>query len=101
MPGWIGVIGAVVAGGVAAGTAAYIVGRSLERRVALATAAAAAREAERVLEAAKQKLALTAKEELLAGREELERQPAGRRRDGERGGAAVGKKRGAPGETAP
>jgi ribonuclease Y len=95
MPGWIGVIGAVVAGGVAAGTAAYIVGRSLERRVALATAAAAAREAERVLEAAKQKLALTAKEELLAGREQLERELAGRRSDVERREATFDKKLGA------
>src|SRR5258708_20832212 len=101
MPGWIGVIGAVVAGGVAAGTAAYIVGRSLERRVALATAAAAAREAERVLEAAKQKLALTAKEELLAGREPLEPQPAGPRGDGGRRQAAVAKKPRPPAGRAP
>ena len=92
MPGWIGIIGAVVAGGVAAGTAAYIVGRLVERRTALAAAAAAAREAERVLEAAKQKLALTAKEELLAAREQLERELAGRRSDVERREAALDKK---------
>ncbi|HXI33885.1 MAG TPA: ribonuclease Y, partial [Gemmatimonadales bacterium] len=95
MPGWIGIIGAVVAGGVAAGTAAYIVGRLVERRTALAAAAAAAREAERVLEAAKQKLALTAKEELLAAREQLERELAGRRSDVERREAALDKKLGA------
>ena len=95
MPGWIGIIGAVVAGGVAAGTAAYIVGRLVERRAALAAAAAAAREAERVLDAAKQKLALTAKEELLAAREQLDRELAGRRSDVERREAALDKKLGA------
>ena len=95
MPGWIGIIGAVVAGGVAAGTAAYIVGRLVEKRAALAAAAAAAREAERVLEAAKQKLALGAKEELLAAREQLERELAGRRSDVERREAALDKKLGA------
>jgi ribonuclease Y len=92
MPGWIGLIGAVVAGGVAAGTAAYIVGRWVERRAAAAAAAAAAREAERVLEAAKQKLALTAKEEWLAAREQLDRELAGRRGDVERREAALDKK---------
>ncbi len=92
MPGWIGIIGAVVAGGVAAGTAAYIVGRLVERRTAVAAAAAAAREAERVLEAAKQRLALTAKEELLAAREQLDRELAGRRSDVERREAAFDKK---------
>jgi ribonuclease Y len=92
MPGWIGIIGAVVAGGVAAGTAAYIVGRSVQRRAALAAAAAAAREAERVLEAAKQRLALTAKEELLAAREQLDRELAGRRSDVERRESAFDKK---------
>jgi len=95
MPGWIGIIGAVVAGGVAAGTAAYIVGRLVERRTAVAAAAAAAREAERVLEAAKQRLALTAKEELLAAREQLDRELAGRRSDVERREAGFDKKLGA------
>ncbi len=95
MPGWIGFIAAVVAGAATAGTAAYIIGRLVEHRAAEAAAAAAAREAVRVLEAAKQQLALTAKGELLAAREQLERELAGRRSDVERREATFDKKLGA------
>src|SRR3989442_11086920 len=72
-------IAAVLGGGVAAGTAFYVLGRRGERRAAEVAARAAARESERLLEDAKQRLTVAAKEELLRTRETLERELALRR----------------------
>src|SRR2546426_2647474 len=67
MPHWLSLIAAVLAGAVAAGTAFYIVGRRLLSRAA----AVAATERERLLEEARQRLTLAAKEELIQAREAL------------------------------
>src|SRR2546425_3090214 len=82
-------IAAVLGGGVAAGTAFYVVGRRLERRAAEAAARAAARESERLLEDAKQKLTVAATAELLRTRETLERELALRRSDLDKREAAL------------
>jgi ribonucrease Y len=84
MAGWPGLMAAVLGGGVAAGAAFYIVGRRVERRIAEAAARAAARESERLLEDSKQRLTLSAKEELLRAREALEQELAHRRSENER-----------------
>jgi len=84
MASWPGLITAVLGGGAAAGAAFYIVGRRMERRVAEAAARAAAREGERLLEEAKQRMTLSAKEELLRARETLEQELAHRRSENER-----------------
>ena len=89
MTGAIGVIAAVLGGGVAAGTAFYVLGRRLERRAADAAARAAARESERLLADAKQRLTVSAKEELLQARETLERELALRRSELEKREAAL------------
>ncbi len=81
MSTWIEIVIAVLGGGIAAGTVFYILGRRAERRVATATALVAAREGDRQLEDAKQRLQLEAREELLKAREGLERDLAERRRD--------------------
>ncbi len=90
-------IAAVLGGGVAAGTALYVLGRRLERRAAQAAAQAAARESERLLEDAKQRLTVSAKEELLRTRETLERELALRRSDLEKRETAL-ERRAAAGE---
>ena len=77
MPYWLSLITAVLAGALAAGAAFSIVGRRLLRRAA----AAAAKEGERLLEEARQRLTLAAKEELLQARESLEREFSRRRTD--------------------
>src|SRR2546425_1271267 len=82
-------IAAVLGGGVAAGTAFYVVGRRLERRVATGAALAAARESERLLADAEQRLTVSAKEELLRTRETLERELALRRSELEKRDAAL------------
>src|SRR5438128_2122008 len=89
MTGAIGLIAAVLGGGVAAGTAFYVLGRRLERRAADAAARAAARESERLLADAKQRLTVSAKEELLQARETLERELALRRIEREKREAAL------------
>ncbi len=90
-------IAAVLGGGVAAGTALYVLGRRLERRAAQAAAQAAARESERLLEDAKQRLTVSAKEELLRTRETLERELALRRSEQEKRETAL-ERRAAAGE---
>ena len=77
MPHWLSLIAAVLAGAVAAGTAFYIVGRRLISRAATV----AATERERLLEEARQRLTLAAKEDLIQAREGLERDLSRRRLD--------------------
>jgi len=85
MPHWLSLIAAVLAGALAAGTAIFIVGRRLWRRAA----AAATREGERLLEEARQRLTLAAKEELIQARESLERDLSHRRVDLDKREAAL------------
>ncbi len=84
MPGWAGVVTALVSGVVAAGAAFYFVGRYVQRRAADAAAQAAAAESRRLLEEARQRVVLAAKEELIQAREAWDQEAARRRRDGER-----------------
>src|SRR5207249_4790212 len=64
MGAWPAVLFALLSGAAAAGVASYIVGRRVERGVAEAAARATAAEGERLLEEARQRVVLTAKEEL-------------------------------------
>ena len=77
MLNWLSLIAAVLAGALAAGAAFSIVGRRLLRRAATV----ATKEGERLLEEARQRLTLVAKEELLQARESLEREFSRRRVD--------------------
>src|SRR2546430_11614239 len=81
---WLAIVAAVVGGGVAAGAAFYIVGRRVQRRVADAAALAAAADSARLLEDARQRMVLTAKEELMRAREAWDGEVGRRRRDIER-----------------
>jgi ribonucrease Y len=65
MAEWPSLMAAVLGGGVAAGAVFYVLGRRLQRR--------AAEESARVLEEARQRTVLAAKEELMAAREALHR----------------------------
>src|SRR5213083_344365 len=85
MPHWLSLIAAVLAGVLAAGTAFYIGGRRLLSRAATV----AAKERERLLEEARQRLALAAKEEVLQARDALERDFSRRRLDLDKGEAAL------------
>src|SRR6266581_3590849 len=84
MGAWPAVLFALLSGAAAAGVASYIVGRRGERRVAEAAGRATAAEGERLLEAARQRVVLTAKEELLQAREASEQEATRRRRELER-----------------
>ena len=84
MGAWPAVLFALLSGAAAAGVASYIVGRRVERRVAEAAARATAAEGERLLEEARQRVVLTAKEELLQAREGWEQEATRRRRELER-----------------
>ena len=84
MPDWLAIVAALLGGGVAAGAAFYIVGRRAERQVAGAAARAAAADSARLLEDARQRLVLAAKEELMRAREAWDGEAARRRRDLER-----------------
>ena len=66
MAGWPSLIAAVLGGGIAAGTAFYVLGRRFQRR--------AAAESARSLEDARQRIVLAAKEEVVAAREQLQQQ---------------------------
>ncbi len=66
MAEWPSLIAAVLGGGIAAGTAFYVLGRRYQRRAAGASA--------RSLEDARQRIALAAKEEVVAAREQLQQQ---------------------------
>jgi len=84
MGAWPAVLFALLSGAAAAGVASYIVGRRVERRVAEAAARATAAEGERLLEEARQRVVLTAKEELLQAREGWEQEATRWRRELER-----------------
>src|SRR5256712_11615553 len=84
MGAWPAVLCALLSGPAAAGLASYSVGRRVERRVAEAAARATAAEGERLLEEARQRVVLTAKEELLQAREGWEQEATRRRRELER-----------------
>jgi ribonucrease Y len=81
---WVVLVSAVLGGGVAAGTAFYILGRRTERRIAELAARGAAAAGERLLEEAKQRITLEAREELVKAREALEQELARRRSDVEK-----------------
>ena len=81
---WLAIVAALLGGGVAAGAAFYIVGRRVQRRVADAAALAAAADSARLLEDARQRMVLTAKEELMRAREAWDGEVGRRRRDIER-----------------
>ena len=84
MGAWPAVLFALLSGAAAAGVASYIIGRRVERRVAEAAARATAAEGERLLEEARQRVVLTAKEELLQAREAWEQEATRWRRELER-----------------
>jgi len=84
MSDWLAIVAALLGGGVAAGAAFYIVGRRVERRVADAAARAAAADSARLLDDARQRMVLAAKEELMRAREAWDGEVAQRRRDLER-----------------
>ena len=84
MANWLIILSALAGGGVAAGLVFYLVGRRVERRVAEASARAAATESERLLADARQRVVLAAKEELIRAREVFEEDATRRRRDSER-----------------
>ena len=84
MVDWLSVLGALAGGAVGAGAAFYLVRRRVERRAATAAAQAATVASERLLEEARQRLALAAKEEVLQAREVFEQEASRRRREMER-----------------
>jgi ribonucrease Y len=84
MPYWLGFIAAVLGGASVAGAAFFIVGRRLRSRAVAAARAAAVQENERLLEEARQRLTLAAKEELIQAREGLEHDFSRRREDAEK-----------------
>src|SRR2546428_12791469 len=90
MGAWPGVLLALLSGAAAAGVAFYVIGRRVERRVAEAAVRATAAEGERLLEEAKQRVVLAAKEELLQAREAWEPEATRRRHELARRGGARG-----------
>src|SRR5256885_12881237 len=101
MGAWPAVLFALLSGAAAAGVASYIIGRRVERRVAEAAARATAAEGERLLEEARQRVVLTAKEELLQVREAWEQEATRRRRELERRDQQLDERAGALGERGP
>ncbi|MBI1967745.1 MAG: ribonuclease Y, partial [Gemmatimonadetes bacterium] len=95
MTEWVVLMAAVLGGGIVAGTAFYILGRHVERRVADAAAQAAVKQSQIILEETKQRLTLEAREELVRARETLEQELTRRRSDVEKREAAVERKLGA------
>jgi ribonuclease Y len=89
MADWLGLLAAVLGGGGVAGTAVYVLGRRGERRAVAAATAAGARESERLLGEAQQRLTVAAKEELLRARETLEQELSRRRSELEKREAAL------------
>src|SRR3989442_3662008 len=84
MPDWLAVVAALLGGGVAVGAVFYGLGGRVERCAAVAAAGAAARERERLLEEARQRMVLAAKEDLMKSREAWDEEVGRRRRDIER-----------------
>ncbi len=89
MQSWLSALAALVGGGLAAGAAFYAVGQRVERRAAAAAARAAAAESQRLLEDARQRIVLAAKEELFEAREAFERDASRRRREADQRDAAL------------
>src|SRR5688572_2633921 len=94
MAGWLGIVTAVLGGGLVAGVALYALGRRLERQAAALATRAAAQEGARVLEDARQRVALDARAEILKAREEIERDADRRRGDVSRREAAAERRAG-------
>src|SRR5437667_12342310 len=92
MTDWTGLFAAVLGGGVAAGTAFYVLGQRGERGAAEVAARAAARESERLLEDANQPLTVSAKEELLRTPETRDRELAPRRSEPDKPAAPPGRR---------
>jgi ribonucrease Y len=84
MADWLGLAAALSGGAVAAVAVSYLVRRRVGRRVAEAAARTAAAETERLLEDARQRVVLAAKEELMRAREVWEEEAGRRRRELER-----------------
>jgi len=89
MVNWLSAVAATLGVALAAGFLFYVAGRRVERRAANAAAGAAKLEGERMLEQARQRLALTAKEQLLQAREALEHEASRRRREIDRRESAM------------
>ncbi len=89
MVNWLSAVAATLGVALAAGFLFYVAGRRVERRAANAAAGAAKLEGERMLEEARQRLALTAKEQLLQAREALEHEASRRRREIDRRESAM------------
>ncbi|HEX4573636.1 MAG TPA: ribonuclease Y [Gemmatimonadales bacterium] len=89
MADWVAIVSALLGAGVVAGAAFYVVGRRLERRAAEAAARTVAAEGARLLEEARIRMVLAAKEELLQTRAGWEQDAARRRQDIERREQAV------------
>src|SRR2546421_7531607 len=84
MPDWLAIVAALLGGGGAAGAAFYLAGRRVERRMTDAAAEAGAKERARLLEDARQRMVLAAKEELMRARDAWDGEVGRRRRDIER-----------------
>jgi len=80
----LAIVSAVLGGALAAGAVFYIFGRRVERRAAEGAARAVAAEGERLLEEARQRMVLAAKEELMGAREAWEEEATRRRHELER-----------------
>src|SRR5437867_1648920 len=91
MPTWVAILMAVL-GVVAAGAAFYVLGRRSERRIAQVTADRIGKEQERLLEEARARFSVTAREELAKTRETLEQEIGRRRTDVDRREAAIGRR---------
>ena len=89
MVNWLSAVAATLGVALAAGFLFYVAGRRVERRAANAAAGAAKLEGERMLEQARLRLALTAKEQLLQAREALEHEASRRRREIDRRESAM------------
>ncbi|HEX4602110.1 MAG TPA: ribonuclease Y [Gemmatimonadales bacterium] len=89
MAEWVAIVLALVGAGAVAGAALYVAGRRLERRAAEAAARVAATESARLLEEARVRTVLAAKEELLQARAAWEQDAVRRRQDMERREQAV------------
>ncbi|HXF96349.1 MAG TPA: ribonuclease Y [Gemmatimonadales bacterium] len=81
MDGWLGMVTAVLGGGLVAGTAFYALGRRLERRAAEAAARAAAQRTEELVAETRRRQELESRAEILRAREEIEREADRRRGD--------------------
>jgi ribonuclease Y len=91
MPTLVAILVAVL-GALVAGTAFYILGRRSERRVAQATADRIGKEQERLLDEARARFSLAAREELAKTRETLEQELGRRRTEVERREEAAGRR---------